>query len=364
MTGKEDVARKELEPAVNTAIEVGIRLGAIALLVVACVMIMAPFVDIVLWAGIVAIAADRPFETLCRWMGGRRKLTAALALTVTLLILLVPTVRLTGTLVVNAREVARDVKEGTVRIPAPDARVAEWPVVGPKVFEGWTLASENLREAVGHVEPQLQAVAQWLLRVAAGAVGGILKLLASALIAAVLLVQNDARQSVMEMIAVRMAGPQRGPELSRLANATVRSVVQGIVGVAVLQSILAGIGFMIAGIPGAGLWALLVLVAAIVQLPVSLAVIPPILIAYSTMGGAPATVFAIWSVAVSLLDNLLKPMLFGRGVEVPSLVVFIGAIGGMLTMGIVGLFLGAVVLAVGFALFRAWLQSPGAPATA
>ena len=150
----------------------------------------------------------------------------------------------------------------------------------------------------------------------------------------------------------------------KLARATVSSVVQGIVGVALIQAILAGVGFVAADVPGAGLWAMLVLVSAIVQLPVGLVVIPPILLVFSSASTTVAVLFTLWCVFISLVDNFLKPILFGRGVEIPTIVIFVGAIGGMLTMGIIGLFVGSVVLAVGYELFKAWIEEDESSAQA
>lgn len=121
---------------------------------------------------------------------------------------------------------------------------------------------------------------------------------------------------------------------------------------------------MVVGLPAAGLWALLVLVAAVVQLPVVLVLVPPVIIVFSTAGTGASVVFLIWCVFVSLIDNVLKPLLFGRGAQVPTLVIFVGAIGGMLAMGIIGLFVGAVVLALGYQILAAWLAEETPEATA
>ncbi len=348
-----------LTPTVRTAIEITIRLGAIALLVVACLMIIAPFLGIVIWALIIAIAVDGPYQTLCGWLGGRRSLASVVAVAATLLVLIVPAVLLSKTLISGAQHFAQDVSDGSLHVPPPDPSVADWPVIGPRVYETWTLASENLAQALTHLKPQLQSVSRWLLKAAGSAGVGILQMVGSLLIAGVMLARSEARSQAIERFAVRMAGTERGPRLAQLAHATVRSVVQGILGVALLQATLAGIGFIVAGVPGAGLWALLILVAAVIQLPVVLAMVPPILYGLSSLGGLAGILLTVWCVGVALLDNVLKPMLFGRGSEVPSLVIFMGAIGGMLTMGIVGLFLGSVVLALGYALFTAWLSEPG-----
>jgi predicted PurR-regulated permease PerM len=363
----EDNARAPKEPPVRTAVEIAIRLGVIALLVVACLQIVAPFVGIVAWGMIIAVAAGSPFEALCRFMGGRRGLAATVAVVLALLVIFVPAVLLTNTLVSGARHYASQLADGSFRVPPPAASVADWPLIGHRVHDAWMLASENLDQAVERAAPQLETVSRGLLRAAGSAGAGVLELIASVLIAGVLLAYSPGRHEAIVQLATRLAG-ERGRELADLASATIQSVVQGILGVALIQAVLAGLGLIIAGIPGAGLWALLVLVAAVVQLPVGLALLPPVAIGFSTLGTAPAIAFTVWCVIIALLDNVLKPLLFGRGVNVPTVVIFLGAIGGMLSMGIIGLFLGAVVLALGYALFMAWLSLPdseseGAPAT-
>lgn len=342
----------------RTAIEIFVRLGVIMLILGWCLQIIAPFVGIVIWSLIIAIAADSPFDRLCTWLGGRRGLAATLVVVVSIGAFAVPTVMLSETLVSGAQSFAGDLASGSVAVPAPPASVQEWPVVGEQIFEFWQLASQNLEAAALRLRPQLEAISTWLLHAAGSAGAGILQLFASLVIAGVMLAASEGRQNAISRIASRLAGDVRGPEFAQLANATVQSVVQGILGVALIQTTLAGLGFMVAGIPAAGLWALLVLVAAVVQLPVVLVMLPPIFLAFSSMGTAAAVAFTVWCLAVALIDNFLKPLLFGRGVEVPMLVIFLGAIGGMLSMGIVGLFLGAVVLALGYELFIAWLETP------
>ena len=186
-----------------------------------------------------------------------------------------------------------------------------------------------------------------------------LKIIGSVLIAGVMLVRAETRRKALRRFAHRMAGREHGGHLLRVAVATTRSVVQGIVGVAAIQSVAAGLGFIAAGIPGAGLWALVVLVAAMIQLPVLIGMIVPIVIGFQTLPTSSAVALLVWCGLVGTVDNVLKPIFFGRGASVPSLVIFMGAIGGLLTMGIVRLFLGAAVLALGFDLFLAWLDEEG-----
>ncbi len=358
--GGATTAQDRATPIIATAVEVAVRLGVIVVLIGLCLLIISPFLSIVVWAAIIAVAADAPYEKLCTLLGGRRALAAALTVSLSLLVLFVPAVMLSGTLVAGAHYFAEDLEDGQLHLPAPAESVAQWPIVGLPVYDAWKSASENLAEALVKIAPQLQSLSLWLLRAAGSAGAGILQLVGSLLLAGVMLARSPGRRSAIALVASRLAGSVRGPELAELANATVQSVVQGILGVALIQSILAGLGFIVADIRAAGLWALLVLVAAVIQIPVTLVMVPPVLIAFSTMSGASATLFTLWCVAVSLLDNILKPILFGRGVKVPRIVIFLGAIGGILTMGIVGLFLGSVVLALGHTLCLAWLAKPEA----
>jgi len=173
-------------------------------------------------------------------------------------------------------------------------------------------------------------------------------------IAGVLLANSETGIQVARAIAVRLAG-ERGMEFVALSGATVRNVSRGILGVAVIQAILAGIGCLVMGVPAAGLWALLVLILAVIQLPTILVLGPIIIYVFYTANTVPAVLFAVWSLLVGLCDSFLKPLLMGRGASVPMLVVFIGALGGFMFSGIIGLFLGAVVLSLGFKLFQAWL---------
>jgi predicted PurR-regulated permease PerM len=347
---------------IRSVVEIAIRLGVIALLVVWCVSIVAPFLGIVVWAFIIAIATEDPFEKLCVHLGGRRAWATALFIGLALVLIFAPAVLLSETLVSAAAEFAHQVKSGTLAVPPPNPAVRDIPFVGVKIHDFWSHANANLGETLMRLEPQLRAVSRWLLTTA-GSVGvGILQMIGSIVIAGVMLARRETRHGTIEQLAHRMAGPVRGPEFASLVRATVRSVVYGILGVAALQAILAGTAFAVAGIPGAGLWALLVLVAAVAQLPVVIAMAIPIVIGFSTLGGAAATALLVWCGLIGLIDNVLKPILFGRGVDVPMLVIFMGALGGMLTMGIVGLFLGAVVLALGYELFKAWLLDEGVDA--
>ena len=348
------------EDRVRDATEIAIRLGVLLVLVVLCLRIIAPFMGILLWALVIAIGVSGPFESATRRVGGRRGLAAGLFVMLGLASLIVPAVLLSDTLISGAQGFASDMEDGRLSVPPPPAHVAGWPLVGEPIHELWELAHGSLEKALERLEPQLRAASAWLLSAAQSVGLALLQLVASIAIAGVLLVRGERRQQSLERLGGRLAGA-RGAELVRLANATVGSVVQGIVGVAVIQSLLAAVGFLLVGLPAAGLWTVIVLVGAVVQLPVFLLLTPPVLLVFSTDTSVVAGVFAAWCAFVSVVDNVLKPILFGRGAQVPTVVIFVGAIGGMLSMGILGLFVGAVILSLGYEIFAAWVADETAP---
>jgi predicted PurR-regulated permease PerM len=226
------------------------------------------------------------------------------------------------------------------------------------------MASTNMGEALANYRPQLAELGKKALSAAAGAGITVLQFIISIIIAGVLLVYATSGSHAVGAVAVRLMGAESGREFTEMAGATIRSVAQGVLGIAVIQAILAGIGLFVMGVPYAGLWSLLVLLLAIIQLPTILVLGPIIVYVFSVAATVPAVLFMIWSLLVGLSDNILKPLLLGRGLDIPMLVILLGAIGGMLLSGIIGLFVGAVVLALGYRLFIAWLAQGAEPETA
>jgi predicted PurR-regulated permease PerM len=339
---------------VNNALEATIRIGILVLLVAWCFDIVRPFIIPIVWGIIIAIGTYPAFLSLRRRLGGRGVLSATLITLLGLLILIVPTVMLSGTLIDSAHGLAKGLQQGTIAVPSPPESVKSWPVVGEALDGYWRQASQNLAATAAKIAPQLKAAGSWLLSTAAGAGFGILKFVIAIVISGVLLANAEAGGRTAYAISTRLAG-QKGAEFAKLAEVTVRSVTRGILGVALIQSLLIGLGFLVMGIPGAGLWALLCLILSIIQIGPFPVVLPVLFYVFSTADTGPAVVFLIWSLFAGSVDNILKPILLGRGVDVPMAVIFIGAIGGFIASGIIGLFVGAVVLVVGYKLFQAWL---------
>jgi predicted PurR-regulated permease PerM len=345
---------------VNRAVEAAIRISAIAALIVWCFIIARPFLVPIVWGAIIAVATYRAYEKLRAGLGGQR-ITAAVLITLLMLVLLVvPSVLLGNSLVGGARTVVNSFQSGELYIPAPPDVVAEWPLIGEPVAEAWTLASQNLEEALLQASPFLKGLGAWLLSAAAGAGLALLQFVLAILIAGAFLANSAAAERATRAIAKRLAG-ERGVEFVGVAEHTVRSVASGILGVALIQALLAGLGFLVAGVPAAGLLTLICLVFGVIQLGVVIVLIPVVIYLFSTADTVTAVGFLIWAVLVAPVDNVLKPLLLGRGVDVPMLVIFVGAIGGFINAGIIGLFIGAVVLALGYKLFLAWLDQDSIP---
>ncbi|UCE62880.1 MAG: AI-2E family transporter [Nitrospirota bacterium] len=332
-----------------------IRIGLVVLFAFWSFKIFQPFIIPVVWGIVIAVAIHPLYEKLLAVLNDRHGIAGTLVVLLGLILLIVPIVLLSDTLVDGTKLLADGLKKGTLYVPPPPESIESWPVVGPHLNTIWSLASHNLEEALSQIEPLLIDLGSWLLSAGAGAGLEILQLMIAIIIAGVLLAHASRGHNTVRKIAVRVTGP-RGGELANLATATIRSVAQGVLGIALIQSILAGIGFLLVGVPGAGIWAVLVLFLAVIQLPPLLIIGPIIVYVFATSDTLTAVVFMIWGIFVSVGDAFLKPLLLGRGVEIPMPVILIGAIGGVISSGIIGLFVGAVVLALSYKLFLAWLN--------
>ncbi len=337
--------------------EVFIRIGALVLLVGWCFVIVQPFIGIIGWAVVMAVALYPTFDRLQSALGGRTKSAAALMTIGFLLVFIVPAVVLSETLVTGVRMVAGELQRGTIAIPLPSESVKAWPLIGERVAEAWTLAATNLDATVAQFREEIAGVGRWLLGQAAKTGLGLLQFIVAVITSGILLATSQTGSDMGQRVASRVIG-DNGERFARLAVATTRSVARGVLGVALIQATLAGLGMLVVGIPGAGLWAIVALLFCIVQIGPGLVLIPAAIYIFSTASTTTAVLFAVWCVFVLLIDNVLKPILLGRGVDVPMIVVVVGAIGGLLTMGIIGLFVGAIVLVLGYSALVAWLGMP------
>jgi predicted PurR-regulated permease PerM len=344
------------------ALDVTIRVGLVLLLLAWCFQIVRPFLTPILWGVIIAIAVAPAYRRAAAALGNRPKLTAVLFVLLGLAIFIAPVVNISGALIDSLQDVAGSFRSGSLRVPPPPESVAQWPVVGERISAFWSLAASNLEAAIESLSPQLKAFGSWLLAAATNTGLGILQFIFSMIIAGVVLANGESSRAGIEQLMRRVAG-ESGQRFVALTESTVRSVAAGIVGVALIQSTLVGVGFVLADIPGAGFWALLALFLCVIQVGPTLVLLPAVVYVFSTAETWTAVIFLVFSVFVALIDNVLKPLLLGRGVDAPILVIFVGAIGGFLSMGIIGLFVGSVVFVLFYTLLKTWVnEAPPASA--
>jgi len=331
-----------------------IQIGVLLLLLISCFKIISPFLNVVIWGLIISVALYPLHLKLAAALGGRQKWSATLFVLIGLCALLIPSWILGTSTVHEIRVVSAELQSGEVKIPPPDEKVATWPLIGEKVYKIWSSAALNLETTINQFEPQLAALGRWLLRAAAEGAIGVLQFAFSIIIAGVFLVSADPGYRMSCALATRVTG-KGGQSLTDLSIQTIRSVTKGVLGVAIIQAVLSAIGLVAMAVPGAGIWAALILMLAIMQLPPLLVLGPIAVWVFSTADTVPAVIFAVYAFVISVSDSFLKPMFLGKGVDVPMLVILIGAIGGAMVAGIIGLFIGAVVLALAYRLLTAWM---------
>lgn len=342
-------------PSRSKMLDAVLQIGLLVLLIYACARIVLPFVGILLWSMVLAVMLHPLHVRLASRIGNRW--SAVLIGVVGIAVILVPAALVAASLASSAHWLISGLEHHTLAIPPPPPKLTELPLLGPQLTETWGSIAADGPAAFAKYGKQLSRPAAWLASLAGRLAAGELAFVLSFGIAAVLVAYDRAGAALAQRLLEFMTGNRgRGPRLIALTTATVRGVAIGVVGVAVVQSLLIGVGFFAIGLPGAGLLMLLALLLGIVQVPATLLTLPVIIYVFATEATVPAMIFAVWTLVAGLSDNLLKPLLLGRGLEVPMPVILIGVIGGMLADGLLGLFVGPVVLAVGYVLFMEWLQ--------
>jgi len=339
----------------DRAMDVAIRLAFVGLIVYWCGKIFAPFFLPVLWGAIISVAMYPLFLKMRGWMGDRNRTAGIIFIVVSLALVIGPTILLTDSLIDGATDLKTGLDEGTLTVPPPSDSVKEWPVIGEKTHAAWQKASQDLGGQSSKYTEQLKALASWMAGAIASLGGAVVQTIISLIIAGVFMMNAMGGGRVAYAVADRLGG-EGARELVTISIVTIRSVVRGVLLVAIIQSLMAAIGLWFAGVPAVGLWAAIVLMLAIVQLPPILILGPIAAYVFSANDNTTvAIVFLVWSLVVSGADGFLKPIFLGRGVPVPMLVVLLGAIGGVIVAGIIGLFLGAVILSIGYKMFESWI---------
>jgi predicted PurR-regulated permease PerM len=338
---------------VSRVIDASINIGLAALLAICCLLILRPFVPLVVWGIIIAIASYPRFHKVQQKLGGRGGLTATLWTLVLMLVLIAPVFLVGRGIVESIRPLLARLHDGTLTVPPPPPSIQSWPLIGAPLSRAWSMASTDLTQVLANFAPRIKEAIPGVLSASAGIGFTIVQFFFAILVSGVLLANAPAAAKLTRTLAIRIFGDS-GPDYQRLIGSTIRSVTFGILGVALIQSLFAVVGFLVVGIPGAGVWSVIFLFGALLQVG-GLVLIPAVAYIFATASTTKATIFLVWCIFVAVMDNVLKPILLGRGAEVPVIVVFLGAIGGFVAMGIMGLFVGATVLSVGYKLFLAWI---------
>jgi predicted PurR-regulated permease PerM len=340
-------------------LDVLIRAGLVFALAALCYRIFSPFLTLMVWALILAVAMYPMHQALARRLGGRQGLAATLIALVGAVVIVWPTAALLSSLGDSVREFVHGVQTNTLQVPPPRAGVQDWPVVGEKLHAAWSKAHTDLPGLVHSLQPKVGDLAKKALGFVASIGVGVLGFLASFLIAGVIMAFGQEGARASEAIFARIISPERAPTFVKLSTATIRAVAQGVIGVALIQAIAVGVTLLIARVPLAGVWSLIVLVLGIAQIPALLVTLPIIGYIWTSgdYGTGAAIAYSVVLFLAGIADNFLKPLMLGRGVDAPMPVILLGALGGMATAGILGLFVGAVLLALGYQIFMSWVHN-------
>ncbi|MGI9484071.1 MAG: AI-2E family transporter [Hyphomicrobiales bacterium] len=346
--------KERTDELVSLSLDIGVRLAILGFIAYWCALLMAPFFLVVIWAAVLATALFPFYEWLKSKFGGRGGLAATLISIAGILLIAGPVSALGLAVVDNLTHLSDDLAANRIRIPPPPSGVADWPFFGDWLARTWSLASQNLDATLQQFKPQIKSFGGWLLGMFANTGLGVLQFFASMIIAGIFFGSATSLTETMSKLVHRLF-PGKGEEFVALAGATIRNVSRGVVGISIGQALLAGVGLLAAGIPFAGLLTFFCLVLAIIQIGPGLVLFPAIIYAWWSMDTLPALLFTIWTVPVAIMDGFLKPVVMSRGLSVPMLVIFLGVIGGTIAHGILGLFIGPVILSVGYQMITAWL---------
>ena len=342
------------EPLSKNTIDSLVRLSILALLVYWAVLLIQPFLVVIAWSIILVIVLYPAYSWGIRRLRLPSAIAAGVIVAFCLVILLGPATWLGLSLGASVRWFAQRLASGELRIPPPFEAVRHWPFIGPKTYDLWNLASINLTEAFAKIGPGLRPLSTRLLLLVSSAGLSMFKFIVSIIVAGFLFRPGPSMVKSAGVIFRRLT-TEHGDEYVALVGVTIRNLARGVIGVALLQSLLVGIGLIVAGVPAAGLISLSVLILAIIQVGSAIVIVPLVVWSFFVMDTSAAVLFSIYMVPVSLIDNVLRPLIMARGLKTPMLVILLGLLGGVWVHGLIGLFVGPIVLAIGWELLGIWI---------
>ena len=341
------------EEKISIAIDIAIKLSVLGLVIYVSYLIAKPFLGVIVWGIIIAVALSPVVNKLETYFGHRKRIILLLAgLMISMLI--IPAYMLSGTMIKTSKTLEHTIAESNLTIPPPTQHVKEWPIIGESIYTFWDTASHSLKEALTPYSKEIKKFVQYILSALRSGFSTILIFIGAIVVATAFLLHKKNAVTFYHRVLYRLVG-DNADEWANISTLTIRSVVIGVLGVAVIQGVLAFIGMGIMGIPLSIVWAILIVFLGIMQLPALIVIVPVIVYAFSQGSGISEIIFTIYMLFVGASDNIMKPMLMGRGIDIPMLVILIGAIGGMILMGLIGLFIGSVIFALAYKLLELWL---------
>lgn len=331
---------------------------AMLLLIVSALWVLRPFILAIVWATMIVVATWPQMIRLQRRFAGKRSLAVAAMCVILVLFLVVPLLLAVVALVGSLGEIPRWVEAlKTMQLPDAPAWIAGIPLVGDRIGHAWQeLLAEGADGLLVRASPYGAEVARWLVGEAGSLGNVVVQFLLTVVIAGVMYAHGETAAAGVRRFGHRLAG-SRGEEVVLLAGRAINGVALGIGGTAVIQTVLSGVGLAIAGVPFAGILTALILVLSVAQIGAIPVLLPAALWLYYKDHAITATLLLVWIVVINAIDNVVQPMLIKKRVDLPLLVIMAGVLGGLLTFGIIGLFVGPLVLAVNYTLLRDWINS-------
>jgi predicted PurR-regulated permease PerM len=336
------------------AIDLAVRIALIACVVFVSILLLRPVAGLMLWAIILSVAVYPLFVVMRQRLHLRNWMAATLLSLLLLALLLAPVVILAASAIESLDTYAGMLKRGQHVVPPPPETIRDWPLVGTRLHDFWQNASNDLRTLLSAHVGQIASAGRWIGRIAAGVFFEVLQFAGAIIVAGVLLAYSETLTNTVRGLAARVADA-RGRHFVEIAGSTIRNVSQGVIGIALLQSALLGVGMLVADVPFAGGITFVCLVLAIVQVGPNIIMIPVIIWAWTAMPALNAGLFTIYTAPLLLIDNVLRPIVMARGLQTPMAVILAGVICGTLAGGLIGLFVGPVVLAVFYDLVVVWI---------
>jgi predicted PurR-regulated permease PerM len=330
-----------------------IRFGVIGLFAYWSFTVIAPFISIIAWAAILAVALFPVFELLRTLLAGRGIIAATLIVVACLIVIIAPLAAIVFSFADATQGFLTGLKEGTIALPMAPESIKDWAPFGDRLYDAWNYAATHFAAMLKQFQGPIREMAGTILERTAAFGGSVLSFIASVLLCGFFLVANRRLTKGANVVATRVGG-KRGADFVHLAGMTVRNVSRGVIGIALLQTLLCGLEFVLFDVPARGALTFIVFILCIVQIGPGLVLLPLIIWAWFTWAFSDALVFTLLSVPIAVLDNFLKPILISRGLSTPMPVILLGVIGGAISHGLVGLFLGPVVLGVFYDLLAAW----------